>query len=416
MKYNQEHIFQLILEKVLNSISEDDDRYLKRVMDKHHHIRDCWIDLENARRVTDDAIVEDIDNELAWSKVVAILNEENQEQQVMPPMPVTVSSHGWWWAAAATVLTIVTSGYLIRQHYAHQQPKIAVVVPAAQQLPNNSAGNLLSNAEPTITNPPAGDTMLHMVLPAVTDSVYAAVKKDSTGILLAKAAPEEDMENTVVQWNTLTVPAKIDYKIELPDGTEVHLNAASTLRFPFIFTGKTREVYLEGEAFFTVAHNPEKPFIVHTGSTSVKALGTAFNVNTYEPGQITTSLVQGSVITDVGDSLDVVLKPGYQAIYKTGERFKVEKFNEEATLSWRNGIYTFEQETLHQLDPIIRRWFGLKVAFDTPALSEKQFSGSILRDKPVGEFLDELIKKNKNMEYYILEGTIHFRTPISHAG
>lgn len=415
MKYNQEHIFQLILEKVLNSISEDDDRYLKRVMAKHHHIRDCWIDFENARRVTNDAIVEEIDDELAWSKVLAILNEEKQEEEVLPPVPVTVSSHGWWWAAAATVLTIVTSGYLIRQHYSHQQQTIAKVVPGTPQLPDRSSANLLSNIQPTITHETAGDTMLHVILPAVTDSAYATVKKDSTGILLAKATSEDDTENTVVQWNTLTVPAKIDYKIELPDGTEVHLNAASTLRFPFIFTGKTREVYLEGEAFFTVAHNPEKPFIVHTGGTSVKALGTAFNVNTYEPGQITTSLVQGSVITDVGDSLDVVLKPGYQAIYKTGERFKVEKFNEEATLSWRNGIYTFEQETLHQLDPIIRRWFGLKVAFDSPALSEKLFSGSILRDKPVGEFLDELIKKNKNMEYYILEGTIHFRTPISHA-
>jgi transmembrane sensor len=411
MKYNQEHIFQLILEKVLNSISEDDDRYLTKAMAKHKNIRDCWLDFEEARRHADDTIVEDINNEVAWSKVLSILNEEEQNQAVLPPLPVSNSNYGWWWAAAATILTIVGSAYFVR-HHSSQQPKIANALPGNIKIPDQSAANLLSSIQPVISRPATTDTMLHMVLPAVIDSNTISSKKD-TVVMLAKTTVDDDMENTIVQWNTLTVPPKIDYKIELPDGTEVHLNAASTLRFPFIFTGKTREVYLEGEAFFTVAHNPDKPFIVHTGSTSVKALGTAFNVNTYEPGQITTSLVQGSVITDVGDSLDVILKPGYQAIYKTGERFKVEKFNEAATLSWRNGIYSFDQETLNQLDPIIRRWFGLKVAFDTPSLAEKLFSGSILRDKPVGDFLDALIKENKNIEYYILEGTIHFRTPIT---
>jgi ferric-dicitrate binding protein FerR (iron transport regulator) len=207
----------------------------------------------------------------------------------------------------------------------------------------------------------------------------------------------------------LTVPPKTDYRIELSDGTKVHLNASSTLRFPFIFAPKAREVYLEGEAYFTVAHDPKHPFIVHTGTTSVLALGTAFNVNSYDNNLITTSLVTGSVVTDVGDSLNVTLKPGYEAIYKPGERFKVKRFDENVTLGWRDGIFRFHNKPLGEIVPVMKRWFGLKVAFVATGIADVLFSGDLDKDKPVNEFLDELCWE-KGLDYKIHDGTVHFST------
>ncbi|WP_431198411.1 FecR family protein [Mucilaginibacter sp. P25] len=104
------------------------------------------------------------------------------------------------------------------------------------------------------------------------------------------------------EWSTLLIPSKLNYRIVLSDGTQVWLNSVSSLRFPFSFLGKTREVYLTGEAFFKVAKNAAHPFIVHTGQTDVKVLGTEFNVNTYHADEIVTSLVEGSVSTSGGIS------------------------------------------------------------------------------------------------------------------
>jgi ferric-dicitrate binding protein FerR (iron transport regulator) len=203
------------------------------------------------------------------------------------------------------------------------------------------------------------------------------------------------------------VPPKTDYKIELADGTEVHLNASSTLRFPFIFPGKTREVYLEGEAYFIVAKNTKQPFIVHTSSTSVKALGTAFNINSYDSSMVVTSLVQGAAVTDVGDTLDVTLKPGYEAIYRTGERFKVKRFDESVTLGWREGIYRFRNKNLQELEPVIQRWFGLKLAFSKQSMATMLYTGCLEKDKPVQDFLEQMAN-TLNIEYHIYDNTIHF--------
>src|SRR5690606_10744959 len=98
--------------------------------------------------------------------------------------------------------------------------------------------------------------------------------------------------NTALNCNTLSVRYNMDFKLLLSDGTEVWMNSGTQLRFPFNFNGKTREVYLEGEAYFKVAKNADRPFIVHANGTQVQVLGTSFNVSTYDD-EVVTSLVEG---------------------------------------------------------------------------------------------------------------------------
>jgi hypothetical protein len=398
MKFNEEHIYQLLLEKQLGEISKEDDKYLQQVMQQDEHVRNCWFELENAKIATNNDILEDLRGDLAWCKIEALLKPAPSF-----PAKLFLFLKQYRIAAAFIGALIAVSGYAAYKGWLRPSRPALTAQASQPQAANSARPQAVAMPMPA----PAAST---------TPSIAAAeVKAQDTAREVLhvsdttkKAADEAAEDNPIaVEWNTLTVPPKTDYRIELADGTEVHLNASSTLRFPFIFPGKTREVYLEGEAYFIVAKNPKQPFIVHTPSTSVKALGTAFNVNSYDSSMIITSLVQGAAVTDVGDTLDVTLKPGYEAIYRTGERFRVKRFDESITLGWREGIYRFRNKNLHELEPVIQRWFGLKLAFDRQSMAGIQYTGCLEKDKPLADFLKEMVSR-LNIDYSIYDNTIHF--------
>ncbi|WP_217606532.1 FecR family protein [Chitinophaga sp. GbtcB8] len=413
MKFDQEYIYQLLLEKQLGEISKENDRYLQQVMKYDEHVRNCWLELENAKVATNEDILEDLRADLVWCKIETLLKPA-------PPFPnrVLLFIKKYRVAVAAVIITALLAAgglgfYLYDHYYSHSQPPALAVVntsktPAASPVSNYTTPNIQlagsnNNMAPVTPGPMPGVT----AATTATDSIYLTRQlPDSVNnneLVADAGAPAK------VEWNTLTVPPRTDYRLELADGTEVHLNASSTLRFPFIFLGKTREVYLDGEAYFIVAKNSSQPFIVHTPSTSVKALGTAFNINSYNADLVVTSLVQGAAVTDVGDSLDVTLKPGYEAIYRTGERFKVKRFDESITLSWREGIYRFRNTRLADLQPVIQRWFGLKLAFEPQSIAGAEYSGCLEKNKPLSGFLDQLANVLR-LDYRIYDNTIHFNT------
>lgn len=398
MKFNEEHIYQLLLEKQLGEISKENDKYLQQVIQQDEHVRNCWFELENAKIATNNAILEDLRADLAWCKIEALLKPA-------PSFPVRVlrflKKHRIAAVIAGALITVSGFAFYYLGWMRTQQPLAAQTGHRQQEA--------AAKGRPTALNA----NVLNRISTAAAPEEAAEKQQDTSRQILhvadsTKSEVTAEVDNSIpVEWNTLTVPSKTDYKIELADGTEVHLNASSTLRFPFIFPGSTREVYLEGEAYFIVAKNPKQPFIVHTPSTSVKALGTAFNINSYDSDMIITSLVQGAAVTDVGDTLDVTLKPGYEAIYRTGERFKVKRFDESVTLGWREGIYRFRNKNLQELEPVIQRWFGLKLAFDKQPMATMQYSGCLEKDKPLANFLEQL-SATLNIEYRIYDNTIHF--------
>jgi transmembrane sensor len=155
----------------------------------------------------------------------------------------------------------------------------------------------------------------------------------------------------------------------LADGTKVWLNADSRLNYAKDFgTGSTREVYLEGEAFFDVASNPAKPFLVHTSAISIKVLGTAFNVKSYAIDKtIETTLVHGKVSINKKGSNDqedgvLVLKPNQRAIYsKKSNTVNVEQVKAERATSWRYDKLIFDETPFADALAQLERWYDVSI-------------------------------------------------------
>ena len=208
---------------------------------------------------------------------------------------------------------------------------------------------------------------------------------------LIKGTGSEPMENTLV-----THP-KEQFQLSLADGTNVWLNASSSIKYPTDFTGKYREVTVTGEAYFEVAHQASHPFRVISSGQTIEVLGTHFNVNTYpdEP-TINTTLLQGSVKVINGSSFKII-KPGEQAVLKDGE-LVVNRANSEEAIAWKNGYFRFNQERIESIMRKLSRWYNIDVEFDGP-VPDDQFSGTISRFKNISAVL-------KALEYY---QTVHFK-------
>lgn len=207
------------------------------------------------------------------------------------------------------------------------------------------------------------------------------------------------------QLNELKVPEKRDYSITLADGTKVRLNSATILRFPFNFNGGKREVYIDGEAYFSVASNAQQPFIVNTPAGAIKVLGTEFNVNTYDNNQLITSLVSGATLVQTeNDTLQ--LAPGQEAIVLKGNPIKKVSFDRATTLSWMNGILYFDQTTLVEIASRIERWYGFKVMFDDPTIKNVLLTTHLNKHKHIESFLT-MLQNTTSVKSYFKNGNLH---------
>ena len=158
--------------------------------------------------------------------------------------------------------------------------------------------------------------------------------------------------------------------ITLPDGTKIWLNSDSKLRVPSNFAAsKTREVYLDGEAYFDVAKNPSKPFVVHTLFVEVKVLGTAFNVKSYrDDSQIETTLIHGKVsIGKTGDTNGLVLLPNQKAIFskKTSDMSVHAVANIDIPTAWRQNKLVFDGAPLADVILQLERWYDVKIHIES---------------------------------------------------
>jgi len=184
-------------------------------------------------------------------------------------------------------------------------------------------------------------------------------------------------------YNQLTIPYGKVFKIVLSDGTEVHLNAGSSLRYPVHFIeGKNRTVFLKGEAFFDVEKNPKKPFVVNTDNMQVEVLGTKFNVSSYmEDSSINTVLVEGSVAISSNDiyskSKATLLKPGNKANWKkeSGD-IKINKVDTELYTSWIEGRIVFKHMPFENILKKLERHYNVSITNNNKSLIEENLTAS----------------------------------------
>lgn len=192
--------------------------------------------------------------------------------------------------------------------------------------------------------------------------------------------------------NKLTTPNGGSYQIELPDGSQVWLNAASSISFPSSFSGNTREVAITGEAYFEVKHDAEKPFIVRSGNTIIRDIGTRFNVMAYADESVKkVTLQEGAVeVTHAGDNQKQLLTPGQQVqVSPTGKFTWIKQIDADAAIAWKEGRFNFQDADLQTVMRQLSRWYNVEVIYAN-GIPDLEFIGQVQRDLPLSEVLKGL--------------------------
>jgi transmembrane sensor len=196
-----------------------------------------------------------------------------------------------------------------------------------------------------------------------------------------KSGDKITVEEAGVEYATLVTPMGRQQQITLSDGTKVWLNAGSSLRFPTRFSGNQRKVEITGEAYFEVAHNATRPFMVSAGKEEIKVLGTHFNVNAYADEQmVKTTLLEGSV--KINDK--AILQPGEQC----GDG-RISKVDAGVSVAWVFGYFQFEHADIKTVMRQLSRWYDVEVRYEGKITSEI-FGGEIQRNLKLSEALELL--------------------------
>lgn len=197
-------------------------------------------------------------------------------------------------------------------------------------------------------------------------------------------------------YNKIETPRGGEYKLTLSDGTQVHLNAMSVLRYPVQFDGNTREVELTGEAFFEVTRS-NHPFIVKTKGMQVQVLGTVFNVSAYPENLFTqTTLLSGAVKVHTSQGNSVELKPSQQAeLDNRSAQLTVRTVDPFMYTSWAKGKIYFKDERLEDILTSLARWYDVDIAYEKESLKNLRFGCNLNRYEAIEPFLNLLKETGK---------------------
>lgn len=320
------------------------------------------------------------------------------EQQLQPRPFIKLRKDFYWLkCAAAAVLLVFTP--LLYLKFSKQDPGLQV---SAQ---NNTQNDVQPGGNKAILTLASGKKI------SLTDAQNGELIKES-GIIITKSkdgelvytmapttGPHKQNENS---FNTIETPKGGQYRIDLPDGTKVWLNASSTLKYPSSFVSvEERTVVLNGEAYFEVAHLNNQPFKVKMKGYDVRVLGTSFNISNYEnDGFIATSLLSGSVRVETKAKGNVLLVPGQQAYLDNQDgNVQVQAIDVNNAIAWKNGDFVFEKAHLFAIMKKIERWYDITVIYEGD-FKGFNFSGLVSRKQSLITVLDMLASTGR-MKYKI---------------
>lgn len=230
------------------------------------------------------------------------------------------------------------------------------------------------------------------------------ITKTADGQLVYTIADEG--KKSTGKYNRIETPIGGQYELQLPDGTRVWLNAASSLKYPASFYAlKQRSVELIGEAYFEVAKDKTKPFLVKSKGQEVEVLGTHFDVNAYPDEQsIKTTLMEGSVKLNG----QLTLKPGEQSVLSDG-KFNVKEVNAIDAADWKNGEFVFNNEPLTSIMKKVARWYGVEIVYTNDLGKVPTFSGSVSRSENISSVLN-MLAETSNVRFTIAGKQIRVAT------
>jgi transmembrane sensor len=324
--------------------------------------------------------------ESALSKVRQRINKE----QSIKPESKKNRNHLPSIAAAAAIVIMLTAGMWL---YITKSAQQQVLLKTANNkiLPgSNKAVLSLSNGKLINLQTAQNGT--------IASQGNSLINKTQAGELSYQPSATTSVNNPG-ELNTLYVPRGGQYKLTLPDGSRVWLNAQSSLKYPVSFNGTERLVELSGEAYFEIAHDSKKPFKVLTAGQVVEVLGTHFNIESYpEEENITTTLLQGSVKVSKGQTF-AMIKPGQKVVnVKTATQLTILPANADEALAWKNGYFDFNDERIQDIMKRISRWYDVEIVYQGK-IQDEQFWGTFSRSKSLNSLLKSLEQTQ----------TIHFK-------
>ncbi|MGJ7030515.1 FecR family protein [Niabella hirudinis] len=313
------------------------------------------------------------------------------------PVPSGMKWH-WWRAAAVFIGILGIALYLWLNRREAAKPELAKAAPVQQQQKDIQPGGdravlTLADGSQIVLDSTANGKL------AQQGSVE--VIKLTNGQIVYKKAGGKENE---LLYNTMSTPRGGQYKLVLPDGSKVWLNALSSIRYPASFAGNERGVAITGEVYFEVARDPAHPFKVSLLPASgkkgmeVEVLGTHFNVNAYgdEP-LVNTTLLEGSVkVKQAAGS--IVIRPGQQAqVNSAGKMNVASNVDVAGVVAWKEGHFVFRDTDLKTIMHQLARWYDVDVKYEGD-IPERYFTADISKNKPLSSVLKILEQSNIRFE------------------
>ncbi|SKA29469.1 FecR protein [Chitinophaga eiseniae] len=326
----------------------------------------------------------DIPEEKAQAIFQAIITADKTPDRVRHIFP-----RRWWWAAASVALLLAASAayYLLQEHQTVRAPAVADVAPA-----HKGAILTLSDGSQVVLDSAKNGL--------VASQNGARILLDSGQLSYDPVAGSAD----AITYNAISTPKGRQFNLQLPDGTQVWLNAASSIRYPTLFKGAERKVEITGEAYFEVAQNSKMPFRINVNKQAlIEVLGTSFNINAYgDNGTINTTLISGTVAVKhtpikTSSSERVILKPGQTAQMaiahdlNTVDKIKViPDADINKAVAWKNGAFNLEGSSLKEVMKEVERWYDIEVVYENNKIPDIYFTGEMSRNVKLSSFLKAL--------------------------
>lgn len=301
----------------------------------------------------------------------------------------------WLYAAAACMLLIgATWAYLTRK-----KPDSPIVVHVSESYPQEIPPGSPNKAILTLSD---GSKI---ALDSVHNGMFA--RQGTASVTKSKGQLVYHLDtktNSVasVAYNTVTTPKGGQYRIVLPDGSKVWINAASSLTYPTSFLGQTRTVTMTGEAYFEIAPKKDQPFIVKAGGVDVRVMGTHFNVMDYpDEDHLCATLLEGKVQVSAGKEGSTLI-PGQEAVVSGNNvPIKVREADVERAVAWTTGFFEFEEADIKTIMREISRWYDVEVVFSNVD-NTGRYGGRISMNQNLSDVLAFL--EGNGIHHYRLEG------------
>ena len=373
--------FRLIIKKINNTLTEDEgqifDSWYKESKDHRNYFHKVKNNYQKG--------IDLVDIKKGWAGVSSKINKEDRRYTI--------------YKYAAAIVILITAGtiWLRNNEIIRLEPSSDTVVVQKDSIH-------IGTDKATLTLDDGSEIVLAKGESVETD------KASSNGEQLVYADGQELPEKNIAK-NILTIPRGGQFVLVLADGTKVWVNSETRLRYPVAFTGtETREVELVyGEAYFDVSPSTEhngSHFVVHTEGQRVEVLGTEFNIKAYnEDKYVSTTLVEGKVFVENGmESKN--LSPGHQSkMDRDSKKIGVSKVDVYNEVSWKSGLFSFQNRPLEDIMQVLGRWYDVDVVFLEKATEELTFNGVFRKTLSLKEILD-IIQNTNEVKYEINGKTI----------